>query len=115
MVGSALNTVEGFPILTEVDDKAIELLKNRFANPKILIEAHMNKILTIKPLKTIKFFRKLVDKCTIVTTSNGKITTYSFFSHKHLSYSNRTNISNSLCHKHNMESYTVCIAECPCL
>ncbi|GFQ98153.1 DUF5641 domain-containing protein [Trichonephila clavata] len=43
--GSALNTVEGFPISAKAYDEAVELLKNRFANPEILIQAHMNKIL----------------------------------------------------------------------
>ncbi|GFW40722.1 DUF1758 domain-containing protein [Trichonephila clavipes] len=35
--GSALNTVEGFPISAKAYDEAVELLKNRFANPEILI------------------------------------------------------------------------------
>ncbi|GFX00041.1 hypothetical protein TNCV_3080371 [Trichonephila clavipes] len=37
--GSALNTVESFPISTKAYDEAVELLKNRFANPEILIQA----------------------------------------------------------------------------
>ncbi|GFU00175.1 DUF5641 domain-containing protein [Trichonephila clavipes] len=48
--GSALNT-EGFPISAKAYDEAVELLKNRFANPEILIQAHMNKILSLQPLK----------------------------------------------------------------
>ncbi|GFU69164.1 uncharacterized protein TNCV_3284421 [Trichonephila clavipes] len=34
--GSALNTVECFPISAKAYDEAVELLKNRFANPEIL-------------------------------------------------------------------------------
>ncbi|GFS99808.1 integrase catalytic domain-containing protein [Trichonephila clavipes] len=49
--GSALNTVEGFPISAKAYDEAVELLKNRFANPEILIQAHMNKILSLQPKK----------------------------------------------------------------
>ncbi|GFW84572.1 integrase catalytic domain-containing protein [Trichonephila clavipes] len=49
--GSALNTVESFPILAKACNEAVELLKNRFANPEILIQAHMNKILSSQPLK----------------------------------------------------------------
>ncbi|GFY10379.1 integrase_H2C2 domain-containing protein [Trichonephila clavipes] len=62
--GSALNTVEGFPISAKAYDEAVELLKNRFANPEILIQAHMNKILSLQPLKNsndLRSFRKFVD------------------------------------------------------
>ncbi|GFU58964.1 uncharacterized protein TNCV_1490811 [Trichonephila clavipes] len=64
--GSALNTVEGFPISAKAYDEAVELLKNRFANPEILIQAHMNKILSLQPLKNsndLRSFRKFVDNC----------------------------------------------------
>ncbi|GFR31143.1 integrase catalytic domain-containing protein [Trichonephila clavata] len=66
--GSALNTVEGFPISAKAYDEAVELLKNRFANPEILIQAHMNKILSLQPLKNsndLRSFRKFVDNCNV--------------------------------------------------
>ncbi|GFX18128.1 DUF1758 domain-containing protein [Trichonephila clavipes] len=49
--GSALNTVEGFPISAKAYDEAVELLKNRFANPEIIIQAHMDKIVIITAFK----------------------------------------------------------------
>ncbi|GFT08814.1 uncharacterized protein TNCV_663551 [Trichonephila clavipes] len=61
--GSALNTVEGFPISAKAYDEAVELLKNRFANPEILIQARMNKILSLQLLKNsndLRSFRKFV-------------------------------------------------------
>ncbi|GFV47636.1 carbonic anhydrase 2 [Trichonephila clavipes] len=66
--GSALNTVEGFPISAKPYDEAVELLKNRFANPEILIQANMNKILSLQPLKNsndLRSFRKFVDNCNV--------------------------------------------------
>ncbi|GFQ76076.1 transposon Ty3-G Gag-Pol polyprotein [Trichonephila clavata] len=66
--GSALNTVEGFPISAKTYDEAVKLLKNRFANPEILIQAHMNKILSLQPLKNtndLRSFRKFVDNCNV--------------------------------------------------
>ncbi|GFW42993.1 transposon Ty3-G Gag-Pol polyprotein [Trichonephila clavipes] len=66
--GSALNTVEGFPISAKGYDEAVELLKNRFANPEILIQAHVNKILSLQPLKNsndLRSFRKFVDNCNV--------------------------------------------------
>ncbi|GFQ95959.1 transposon Ty3-G Gag-Pol polyprotein [Trichonephila clavata] len=66
--GSALNTVEGFPISAKAYDEAVELLKNRFANPEILIQPHMNKILSLQPLKNsndLRSFRKFVDNCNV--------------------------------------------------
>ncbi|GFR09712.1 transposon Ty3-G Gag-Pol polyprotein [Trichonephila clavata] len=66
--GSALNTVEGFPISAKAYDEAVELLKNRFANPEILIQAHMSKILSLQPLKNsndLRSFRKFVDNCDV--------------------------------------------------
>ncbi|GFT11589.1 DUF1758 domain-containing protein [Trichonephila clavipes] len=66
--GSALNTVEGFPISAKAYDEAVELLKNRFANLEILIQAHMNKILSLQPLKNsndFRSFRKFVDNCNV--------------------------------------------------
>ncbi|GFR15772.1 transposon Ty3-G Gag-Pol polyprotein [Trichonephila clavata] len=66
--GSALNTVEGFPISAKAYDEAVQLLKNRFANPEILIQAHMNKILSLQPLKNsndLRSFRKFVDNCNV--------------------------------------------------
>ncbi|GFW02917.1 pro-Pol polyprotein [Trichonephila clavipes] len=84
--GSALNTVEGFPISAKAYDEAVELLKNRFSNPEKLIQAHMNKILSLQPLKIsndLRSFRKFVDNCNVqlrslnslsVSTANyGKI------------------------------------------
>ncbi|GFU64048.1 uncharacterized protein TNCV_4677531 [Trichonephila clavipes] len=65
---SALNTVESFPISAEAYEEAVELLKNRFANPEILIQAHMNKILSLQPLKNtndLRSFRKFVDNCNV--------------------------------------------------
>ncbi|GFU51273.1 transposon Ty3-G Gag-Pol polyprotein [Trichonephila clavipes] len=66
--GSALNTVEGFPISAKAYDEAVELLKNRFANSEILIQAHMNKILSLQPSKNsndLRSFRKFVDNCNV--------------------------------------------------
>ncbi|GFQ74413.1 DUF5641 domain-containing protein [Trichonephila clavata] len=66
--GSALNTVEGFPISAKAYDEAVKLLKNRFANREILIQAHMNKILSLQPLKNsndLRSFRKFVDNCNV--------------------------------------------------
>ncbi|KFM68622.1 Transposon Ty3-G Gag-Pol polyprotein, partial [Stegodyphus mimosarum] len=66
--GSALNTVEGFPISGDAYGKAVQLLKDRFGNPEILIQAHMNKILSMQSLKysnDIKSFRKFVDNCNV--------------------------------------------------
>ncbi|GFU89083.1 DUF5641 domain-containing protein [Trichonephila clavipes] len=61
--GSALNTVEGFPISVNAYDEAVELLKNRFANPEILIQAHMNKILSLQPLKNSNDFSFFSEIC----------------------------------------------------
>ncbi|GFX68380.1 DUF1758 domain-containing protein [Trichonephila clavipes] len=61
--GSAFNTVEDFPISAKAYDEAVELLKNRFANLEILIQAHMNKIFSLQPLKNsndLRSFRKFV-------------------------------------------------------
>ncbi|GFU83371.1 integrase catalytic domain-containing protein [Trichonephila clavipes] len=66
--GSALNTVEGFPISAKAYDETVDLLKKRFANPEILIQAHMNKILSLQPLKNsndLRSFRKFVDNCNV--------------------------------------------------
>ncbi|GFX63759.1 transposon Ty3-G Gag-Pol polyprotein [Trichonephila clavipes] len=66
--GSALNTAEGFPISAKAYDEAVELLKNRFANPEILIQAHMNKILSLQPLRNsndLRSFRKFFDNCNV--------------------------------------------------
>ncbi|GFV26979.1 transposon Ty3-G Gag-Pol polyprotein [Trichonephila clavipes] len=66
--GSALNTVEGFPISAKAYDEDVELLKNRFANPETLIQAHMNRILSLQPLKNsndLRSFRKFVDNCNV--------------------------------------------------
>ncbi|GFU87585.1 DUF1758 domain-containing protein [Trichonephila clavipes] len=66
--GSALNTVEGFPISAKAYDEAVELLKNRFANSEILIQAHMNEILSLLLLKNsndLRSFRKFVDNSNV--------------------------------------------------
>ncbi|KAF8776764.1 hypothetical protein HNY73_013711 [Argiope bruennichi] len=66
--GSALNTVEGFPISAAAYDEAVQLLKERFASTEVLVQAHMNKILSLPPLKDsndIRSFRQFVDNCNV--------------------------------------------------
>nr|XP_042908429.1 uncharacterized protein LOC122271415 [Parasteatoda tepidariorum] len=62
--GTALNTIEGFSISEETYDTAVKLLKERFARTDILINAHMNNIINMQPLKNSRdviAFRKFYD------------------------------------------------------
>ncbi|GFT16233.1 DUF5641 domain-containing protein [Trichonephila clavipes] len=48
---SALATVEGFAITAENYAKAVEILKDRFGRKDAIINSHMQKLLSVTPLK----------------------------------------------------------------
>ncbi|XP_054713428.1 uncharacterized protein LOC129222889 [Uloborus diversus] len=65
--GTAMNTVEGFPITAENYDNAIRALKDRYAETDLLISAHMNNIINMQPLRDsndVRAFRRFYDNCT---------------------------------------------------
>ncbi|GFY14102.1 uncharacterized protein TNCV_3612911 [Trichonephila clavipes] len=51
LLGSALATVEGFAITAENYAKAVEILKDRFGRKDAIINSHMQKLLSVTPLK----------------------------------------------------------------
>lgn len=62
--GNALNSVSGFSLSKENYLQAISLLKERFGRSDVVINAHMNKLLNIEPVKSsmnIVALRKMYD------------------------------------------------------
>lgn len=62
--GTALNTIDGLELTNANYDAAVELLKGRFGDNNVLINAHIEQLLKLNPLKNshdIKQFRKLFD------------------------------------------------------
>ncbi|GFS83899.1 DUF1758 domain-containing protein [Trichonephila clavipes] len=63
---SALATVEGFAITAENYAKAVEILKDRFGRKDAIINSHMQKLLSVTPLKRsddTKVLRQFFDIC----------------------------------------------------
>ncbi|GFV67290.1 DUF1758 domain-containing protein [Trichonephila clavipes] len=63
---SALATVEGFAITAENYAKAVEILKDRFGRKDAIINSHMQKLLSVTPLKRsddTKVLRQFFDMC----------------------------------------------------
>ncbi|GFT19432.1 uncharacterized protein TNCV_2533431 [Trichonephila clavipes] len=66
LLGSALVTVEGFAITAENYAKAVEILKDRFRRKDAIINSHMQKLLSVTPLKRsddTKVLRQFFDMC----------------------------------------------------
>ncbi|GBM55777.1 hypothetical protein AVEN_190358-1 [Araneus ventricosus] len=66
--GNALAAISGFVLSDRNYDSSIEILKDRFGRQDIVISSHMNKLLSIKPVRNIsnvKALRKLFDECEI--------------------------------------------------
>ncbi|KFM71285.1 Hypothetical protein in type-1 retrotransposable element R1DM, partial [Stegodyphus mimosarum] len=66
--GSAANAVSGFSLTNETYSSAIALLKERFGRTDVVINAHMNKLLNLNPVKNssnIRALRELYDNCEI--------------------------------------------------
>ncbi|GFW38356.1 uncharacterized protein TNCV_1332091 [Trichonephila clavipes] len=66
LLGSALATVEGFAITAENYAKAVEILKDRFGRKDAIINCHMQKLLSVTPLKRsddTKVLRQFFDMC----------------------------------------------------
>ena len=61
--GNALKVIEGLPLDESNYNEAKNLLINRFANPQLIISAHMNKLLKIEKVNTtnVNDLRKLYD------------------------------------------------------
>ncbi|RWR98731.1 hypothetical protein B4U79_06079, partial [Dinothrombium tinctorium] len=58
----------GLAICDENYESAVELLKNRFGRKDVVINAHMNKLLAIDPVKRsseVKLLRRLYDECEV--------------------------------------------------
>ena len=47
LVGSALQCIEGFPLSHENYAEALNLLKERYGNPQVIISTHMNKLINL--------------------------------------------------------------------
>ena len=63
--GQAKRTVEGFNIINENYQKALDLLYKRFGNTQVIITTHMNELLKIKYVKSDKVvagLRQLYDR-----------------------------------------------------
>nr|GBL65170.1 hypothetical protein AVEN_27691-1 [Araneus ventricosus] len=66
--GNALSAISGFVLSDRNYDSSIEILKDRFGRQDIVISSHMNKLLSIEPVRNIsnvKALRKLFDECEI--------------------------------------------------
>ncbi|KFM65649.1 hypothetical protein X975_19634, partial [Stegodyphus mimosarum] len=66
--GSAANAVSGFSLTNENYSSAIVLLKERFGRTDVVINAHMNKLLNLNPVKNssnLRALRELYDNCEI--------------------------------------------------
>ena len=63
--GPAASSIEGFSLTNENYEAAIKLLKDRFANPQIVVSSHMDALLKIKAvedLNDLTSIRSLFDK-----------------------------------------------------
>ena len=67
--GEAVTAIEGLSLTSENYAKALELLKERFGDEQRLIEAYMEELLSITPVKSYKpaTLRKLCDTIEIHT------------------------------------------------
>ncbi|RWS05185.1 hypothetical protein B4U79_08647, partial [Dinothrombium tinctorium] len=66
--GNAARALFGLEICDENYESAVELLKNRFGREDVVINAHMNKLLAIDPVKRsseVKLLRRLYDECEV--------------------------------------------------
>ena len=66
--GNASSVVAGFSLSEETYKEAVDLLKSRFGRNDIVINAHMTKLLNLKPVKSsanINELRSLYDNCEI--------------------------------------------------
>nr|XP_042913296.1 uncharacterized protein LOC122273281 [Parasteatoda tepidariorum] len=66
--GAAANVVNGFSLSEENYVKAVKLLKERFGRDELVINAHMNKLLNLYPVKdanNVLGLRKLYDTCEV--------------------------------------------------
>ena len=64
LVGEASSTISGLKLSSENYEVALNLLKERYADPQIIISAHMNKLLNLEPVHNIldvKNLRHLYD------------------------------------------------------
>lgn len=65
---SAANAVAGFSLTEENYKSAVDLLKNRFGRNDLVINAHMSKLLNLKPVRNatnVTDLRNLYDSCEI--------------------------------------------------
>ena len=63
--GKALSCVKGLTLSSENYQQALDLLKDRFGNPQVLISAHMDKLIKIKRVKgmdNLESLRKLYNE-----------------------------------------------------
>ena len=63
--GAAEKSIEGFKLTNDNYQAALDLLKERYANPQLTIASHMNKILQVEKVsssKNVKELRQLYDK-----------------------------------------------------
>ncbi|GBM31429.1 hypothetical protein AVEN_39230-1 [Araneus ventricosus] len=68
LLGNALAAISGIVISDRNYDSSIEILKDRFGRQDTVISSHMNKLLSIEPIRNIsnvKALRKLFDECEI--------------------------------------------------
>lgn len=66
--GKALDSVSGFTLCDQNYDSSIEILKERFGRTDIVISSHVQKLLSIEPVRNItnvKALRRLYDECEI--------------------------------------------------
>ncbi|GFU82050.1 uncharacterized protein TNCV_517301 [Trichonephila clavipes] len=53
LCGNALACINGFPIFDDNYDIALDLLKDRFGNKNMLIDAHLSKLLNLTPVRNL--------------------------------------------------------------
>ena len=59
LTDEAANCLKGLRLSNDNYRKALDMLKDRFGNPQILISAHMNKILELEPVFSISDVKEL--------------------------------------------------------
>ena len=72
LYSEAANAINGFSLTNENYKKALNLLKERYGNNKIIISLHMNKLLKVKPVtseRDVKGLRQLYDTIETETRS----------------------------------------------
>ncbi|GFV86330.1 uncharacterized protein TNCV_1468931 [Trichonephila clavipes] len=65
LCGNALACINGFPISDDNYDRALDLLKDRFGNKNMLINAHLSNLLNLTPVRNstdIVGLRNLYDR-----------------------------------------------------